>query len=255
MSKGMLYLVGLGLGSEGFLTLRARSILEASDRVFLESYTSVLDPGLLRRLKTLRPDLRLLKREDCELKDYQEILEALDQGFTVAFLVPGDPMLATTHVNLVLEARKRGHRVEIVPGVSIFSSAFSLSGLQIYKLGCIVTFPLDYSRTPSVARKILEAYSNGRHSLVLFYYDSEQGLGPEPPELARFLLNHGLPGSAWIVVLERLGFPDQRVVSSRIQALADSRQRFKHPVTAVIPGNSLHPIEEEYLKSLESGVE
>jgi diphthine synthase len=252
MSTGKLYVVGLGLGTPGYLTQRALELIKTADKVFFEAYTSVPDSRLLEELLKLRPDIVRLEREDCELKNYQVILEALSNGKNVVFLVPGDPMIATTHVNLVLEARARGHQVEMVPGVSIFSAAFALSGLQIYRVGCVVTFPIDYQRTPSVAKKILEAYQASRHSLVLFYYDVNLRKGPSPQELARFLLDHGLPENAWIVVLQRVGFPEQLIASYRAAKLANLRESFRHPVTAIVAAKQLHPIEEEYLKSIEA---
>ena len=48
MTKGTLYLIGLGLGSEKDITVRGLEIVKQCAEVYLEAYTSVL-PGLVRR--------------------------------------------------------------------------------------------------------------------------------------------------------------------------------------------------------------
>lgn len=65
------------------------------------------------------------------------------RGKRAVLVTGGDPMLATAHAAILALARRRGYRVEVVPGVSIICAAFSLSCLSIYKLGGVatVTYP------------------------------------------------------------------------------------------------------------------
>jgi diphthamide biosynthesis methyltransferase len=64
-----LYLVGLGLGSNGYLTRRAMEVIKRSDKVYLDTYTSFFEPGLIEELRTIlgsrliEADRRLLEED------------------------------------------------------------------------------------------------------------------------------------------------------------------------------------------------
>uniref|UniRef100_A0A183CNY8 diphthine methyl ester synthase n=1 Tax=Globodera pallida TaxID=36090 RepID=A0A183CNY8_GLOPA len=100
------YLIGLGLGDAGDITVNGLNIVRSCAKVFLESYTSMLSNG---------PDLasleqfygRPLREADRELVE-QRIEQLLEEARTadIALLVVGDPFGATTHADLVLRARE-----------------------------------------------------------------------------------------------------------------------------------------------------
>jgi diphthine synthase len=58
----------------------------------------------------------------------------------VAFLVVGDPFGATTHMDLLLRARKAGIKTQIIHNASIIS-AVGVTGLQGYKFGKTTSIP------------------------------------------------------------------------------------------------------------------
>jgi len=70
------------------------------------------------------------------------ILDEAEKGKAV-LLVPGDPSIATTHVDLRIRAEKQGIKTRIVHGASIVSAVVGLSGLQNYKFGRSVTIPFS----------------------------------------------------------------------------------------------------------------
>ncbi|KAL3116788.1 hypothetical protein niasHT_004289 [Heterodera trifolii] len=93
------YLIGLGLGDAGDITVNVLNI------VFLESYTSMLSHGLsVANLEQLYG--RTVLEADRELVE-QRIESLLDEARSadIALLVVGDPFGATTHAELVLRAR------------------------------------------------------------------------------------------------------------------------------------------------------
>jgi diphthine synthase len=129
----MLYLIGLGLFDEQDVSLRGLEALKNSERVYLERYTNFFH-GNVKQLELLcgraitsleRSDIEE-HPDDCVLKDAGEK--------TVALLVPGDPMVATTHIDLVLRARKRKIVTKVIHSSSIYS-AVAETGLQVYKFG------------------------------------------------------------------------------------------------------------------------
>ncbi len=58
----------------------------------------------------------------------------------VAFLVVGDPLCATTHLDLMLRAKAIGVKVEVVHNTSVMGAAASC-GLQLYQYGYTVSIP------------------------------------------------------------------------------------------------------------------
>jgi len=125
---GELVFIGLGLHDEKGITIRGLEEARSADVVLAELYTSGLAGASLEAVERLvgRP-IRKVSR--AELEDGTLILEAATTQ-RVAFLVVGDPMAATTHVDLRLRAAKAGIPTRIVHGVSILTAASGALGLQ-----------------------------------------------------------------------------------------------------------------------------
>lgn len=96
-----------------------------------------------------------------------EILENADQQ-DVAFLVVGDPFGATTHTDLVLRAKEKNIKVQVVHNASIIN-AVGCCGLQLYSYGEVVSIPLwtETWKPDSFYDKIIENYQRGLHTLCL----------------------------------------------------------------------------------------
>jgi diphthine synthase len=137
------------------------------------------DFNLQRFEKLCGKKVQMVSRRELEEENGTIILEAARKGKT-AFLVPGDPFIATTHVTLRIEAEKHGIKTRIVHGASIISAIISLSGLHNYKFGKTVTvpFPENFSETPYnvIAQNkklglhtlcLLDLKANGKHFLSI----------------------------------------------------------------------------------------
>jgi diphthine synthase len=84
-----------------------------------------------------------------ELEDNNgRTLLASAQNCKTVFLVPGDPLIATTHIALRIAAEKLGIKTHVVHGASVLSAVIGLSGLHNYKFGKSVTIPFP-DETPS----------------------------------------------------------------------------------------------------------
>jgi diphthine synthase len=164
-----LYLVGLGLGNEDDISVRGLKIVRGADVVVLEAYTSVLVGISPEKLGEIYGKaVTVADRDMVEQEAEQMLLEPALEGKKVAFLVVGDPVCATTHADLVLRARKRGVRVEIVHNASIMGAAGSC-GLQLYNFGQTVSLPFFEPnwRPTSFYPKILCNRRGGMHTLCL----------------------------------------------------------------------------------------
>ena len=167
---GTLAFIGLGLFDEKDISLRGLEIVSRSSCVFMESYTSRLMGASLEKLREATgKEIILLEREEVEQSSV--ILEKAGEreDCVVSLLVVGDPMTATTHSSLYLDARKRGIRTIVVPNASIYSAAPSLAGLQHYKFGRTTTLgePEGDYFPKSPYHVIMSNKKNGDHTLVL----------------------------------------------------------------------------------------
>ena len=173
---GELLFVGLGLHDERDVSLRGLEEIREADAVFAELYTSLM-PGLsIHKLEELvGKRVSVVSRQTLEEEGGQLILREAEAG-KAALLVPGDPLIATTHLDLRIRAEKRGIKTRIVHGASIVSAVIGLSGLQNYKYGRSVTIPFPEegftSETPY--RVIMENRKMGLHTLCFLDIKAEE---------------------------------------------------------------------------------
>jgi diphthine synthase len=163
-----LVFIGLGLHDHLGISLRGIEETKTADEVFIELYTSLL-PGFSTKLfaQLAGREPQTVVRKDLEDRNGRVILDAAEAGKAV-LLVPGDPLIATTHVALRIEAQKRGIRTRIVHGASILSAAISISGLQSYKFGKSVTIPFQVENPSETPYEIIaQNKKSGLHTLCL----------------------------------------------------------------------------------------
>ncbi|QHO29381.1 putative diphthine methyl ester synthase [Arachis hypogaea] len=167
----MLFIIGLGLGDERDITLRGLEAVKSCEKVYMESYTSLLSFGLdshgLSNLEKLYgKTITLADREMVEEKAHHILEEARHSH--VAFLVVGDPFGATTHTDLVVRAKKMGIHVQSVHNASVMN-AIGICGLQLYRYGETVSIPFftDSWRPDSFYEKIHSNRTMGLHTLCL----------------------------------------------------------------------------------------
>lgn len=172
------YLASLAFSAASiyFLLDYSMQIVQSADLVFLENYTSVLHGGdsdnntvaeQLRAAYKLRAPIVVADRDLVEQHAEERILEPA-RFKTVAFLVVGDPVCATTHTDLWLRGRQLGIAVETVHNASIMGAA-GACGLQLYQFGQTVSLPFfeDNWRPVSFYPKIRYNRRGGMHTLCL----------------------------------------------------------------------------------------
>ena len=173
---GELLFVGLGLYDERDLSLRGLEEIRDADSVFAELYTSLMPELSIQKLEELvGKRVSVVSRQTLEEEGGQLILREAEEG-KAALLVPGDPLIATTHVDLRIRAEKRGIKTRVIHGASIVSATIGLSGLQNYKYGRSVTIPFPEegftSETPY--RVIMQNRKMGLHTLCFLDIKAEE---------------------------------------------------------------------------------
>jgi len=204
--------------------------------------------------RTITKPVKVLSRRDVEEDAEDKILSKARAG-RVAFLVAGDPMVATTHVDLRLRAEKAGIRTRIVHGASVASAAAGVTGLQSYKFGRTLTVPTS-SRNElpeSIYAGLKMNLEAGLHSLILLEIDVERGRQVTIAEaIERFLAfsaranDRLLAPETLIVALARLEAPDMMVRASNASDLM--QVNFGQPPYCLVFPGKLHFVEAEALR-------
>ncbi len=253
--RGGLAFVGLGLHDENGVTVQGLEEIAAAEVVFVEAYTSFLSEGAFNRLAA-RTGKNIETIDRATLEDGRRVLEACRQS-KVALLVPGDPMTATTHVELRLRAIAQGTETRVIHGVSALIAVPGLLGLQHYKFGRTVTLPLPqegYSPT-SPYELIGENLARGLHTLVLLDINAENSRFMTADQGMHLLLDmerrtqlHALSEDSLVCVVARAGSPDCMVRAGAMKDLI--RMDFGAPLhTIAVPGK-LHFMERDALRVL-----
>ncbi|MEM3227948.1 MAG: diphthine synthase [Candidatus Micrarchaeaceae archaeon] len=166
--------MGVGL-APGDISLRGIEICKRS-KLFAEKYTSFISDSYLKEIERLSgKEAALLERSDLE-EGARHIAEQASKE-DIAILAGGDPLIATTHKILSIEAKRAGAKLEIVHSSSIFSVAIGESGLDFYKFGQICTIPAwsEHYKPVSFYETIYKNMERGLHSLVLLDYSPQYG--------------------------------------------------------------------------------
>jgi len=244
----MLYLIGLGLYDEKDLSLKGLEALKASDMVYAELYTSFFGGNLDNLEEVIGKKITILSRADVEEHPNENILKDA-KDITVSFLVCGDPLVATTHADLIIRARKLGVETKIIHSSSVYS-AIGETGLQLYKFGKTTTlaYPEQGYKPTSPYDVIAENRERGLHTLVLLDVKAEEDRYMTVSEGVKLLLENGIAYPDTLLVgCARLG-ADSKIVYAPAEKLVETD--FGGPPHVILMPGKLHFMEEEMLDNL-----
>lgn len=241
----VLFLIGLGFADTKDITLKGKELVDKADVVYFEDYTSVLQCSLNDLEKVFGKKIISASREFVE----SDALLKEAERKNVALLVVGDPFVATTHIDLFLEAKKRKISVEVVHNASVVS-VIGATGLQVYKFGRTVS--VSFQEGSSFVDAIRQNISVGLHTLLLLdlcpgerKFLSINDAFEKIEKIDVSVLKGVLVGCA------RLGASDKKIVAGTVSELKKVDWG-KPPFCLVIPGK-LHFVEEEVLEFWRSG--
>lgn len=253
MTKGCLVFIGLGLYDETDISVKGVEELKHCDEIFAEFYTTTLG-GFNRQSfeQWIGKKITVLTREETE--NGERIINAAAHH-SVAFLTGGDPMIATTHVDLRLRAIKQHISTKIIHAGSATTAVSGILGLQNYKFGRTTTLAFEekgyFPTSPYIV--IYNNIKMGLHTLVLLDIQAEKNRYMTANEGVELLIKmeeklkkHLITNDTIACVVARAGAPDELAVADTIQKLR--KKDFGPPLhTIVIPGN-LHFMEIEALE-------
>ena len=227
-----LWLIGIGPGDLDHITERAKRVAKGCSKRYLEGYTAILPPIEEKRLEAVVGPWERLMRDGVESPENMLDEARVD---SVALLVVGDPMQATTHIDLEERCAEEGIGFHVIPGLTATALAVSLSGLQSYRFGRQVTIPFsdgEYLPT-SPFEMICKNKEAGMHTLALLDLDpTGMGLEQPRPMTPREAVDHLIRMNErseefdqlvedWRgLLLSDLGTEEERVVSGKMRSLS-----------------------------------
>ena len=181
LPKSGLLLIGMGPGRIGSMTVEARNAAKSADFRRYEAYTALWPESELQSLENDIGPIEKVMRPEVETP--AEILELAKQSL-VALLVVGDPLQATTHVDLQLQAIESGVECVVFHGISITTLVTGSIGLSNYRFGrqTTITYPYGGWVATSPLEVIAVNLLQNQHTLALLDLDpTGAGTGQQVP--------------------------------------------------------------------------
>lgn len=248
----MFYLIGSGLWRGDDISVRGAEMCRKSSKVYLDEYTRAFEPNELEKLEEIIGK-KVIKLDRNELEEALSFIKESERE-DVCLIVPGDPLVATTHITIIEECIKRKIKYEIVHGGSIFTALPGECGLMVYKMGGSCTIPMREKKIVpySVYDKILSNRERGFHTLV--FLDTSPHKEMEVSEALEIMgeiereKNQKLfDEESKIIVGARVGSYEQKIIYGKVSEI--KKMKFETPCTLIVPGK-LHFSEEDFLKRL-----
>ncbi|MEM4396080.1 MAG: diphthine synthase [Candidatus Woesearchaeota archaeon] len=230
----MLYLIGTGLNDEFDLSLKAIEILKKCDEVYFEFYTSLSRINIFNLEKLINKKIIKVNRSFVEERAEELIKKA--QNKDLALLIIGHPLIATTH-SIFLE----NANVKIIHNYSIIN-AISITGLELYKFGRIVSIPFHESK--SYIEYIKKNLSANLHTLILLDLKTEEN---KFMNINEALIKLSDFKEHKFVACCALATEDEKIYYGSYEKLLNIDFEKKPKPQCLILPSSLHFVEEELL--------
>lgn len=181
LPKSGLLLIGMGPGRIESMTIEAKNAASSADFRRYEAYTALWPADELAKLEEEIGDIDMVMRP--EVESPTELFE-LAKNHLVALLIVGDPLQATTHVDIQLQAIDAGINCVVFHGISITTLVTGAVGLSNYRFGrqTTITYPYGGWVATSPLEVIAMNMFQNQHTLALLDLDpTGAGTGKQIP--------------------------------------------------------------------------
>jgi len=224
MSKGKVYVAGVGPGSPDWVGNGIKRIINEAD--IAVGWETDLEPvaGALSGKKVL------LQTVDNYLRvPAIAAAEAARTGATVALLKIGDPLVSPAGLKSILTDFE-GFDIKIIPGISTVQLAAAFASVSLEDSAIITYHPTPHDGGSDLRKKrkrMLSALAEGRNLIVL------TGVRQMPNQTARYLLSKGVNPDLPIVFCENLTYPNQSITRCRLRVAANTKNKWQSVMVVV----------------------
>lgn len=219
----MFYLIGIGLKPE-HITREAFEALKKCTTIYCENYTSMFAQGKPDELELLiGKKIKFLDREEVEHFDLLFAHRHEKEG-NFALLVFGNPLIATTHQEILFECQKMTIPYLVIPGISIVDF-LPFSGIDGYKFGrtCTIVAPKANFAPESFFDIILKNKEMNLHTLCLMEITEEKYFMPIHNALGvieKIATKRNIELEEWIFVgMAGMGNQNQQIKAGSLEEL------------------------------------
>ncbi|MBI2105221.1 diphthine synthase [Candidatus Woesearchaeota archaeon] len=239
-----LYLIGLGLESEKDISIKGLEAIQSSSEIYLENYTSALQVGKEKLEKFYKKKIILADRDLIENKFTEKIISGKEKN--ISLLIPGSPLVATTHIAIFQEAILNKIPVEIIDNSSIFT-AIGITGLELYKFGRTASIPFDNKNIKTPIQILEQNQKINLHTLFLLDLNPKEKKYLSIKEAINYLEKNKVSKKEKALACARLGCGNFVIRYRNLDELKNKNYG-KPPYCLIIPAKKLHFMEEEMLK-------
>ena len=243
----MLNIIGIGLNDEKDITVKGLQLVQSSDYIYLENYTSKLQVPITN-LETLYKK-KIILAERALVEDGKEIINKAKDS-NVSLLIIGDPFSATTHLSLLQQAKENNIKTNLIGNASVLT-AIGIIGLELYKYGKTTSIPFHNENVEAPYDVI--KFNKPLHTLCLLDLSPKDNKFMEAKQAIQFLLNIEskrkekiLTENTKVIVCSQLGSENPIIQYTEAKNIQNLN---KYPQCLIIPGD-LHFMEEEFLNCL-----
>lgn len=216
IAPGEVWLVGAGPGDPDLLTRKAEKLIAAADIVF---YDALVGPGVLDLIPSQVERVSVGKRSGRHSKNQQNINEmivaAALSGQRVVRLKGGDPSIFGRSTEEMEACIAHNVPVRICPGITAASAAAASAGISLTLRGLArkLTFVTAHARAGEKLDLDWNKLADPGATLAIYMGKAAN------EEIARQLMQAGLPAGTPALVVENASLPDERIVRTRLDLL------------------------------------
>jgi len=245
-SQGKVYLVGVGPGDPGLLTVRGAECLGRADLVL---YDGLIHPAVLLRaadsaeMVCVSPPGPGGQGRWPQGEVNRRLVEAARQGRTVVRLKAGDPVVFGRAAEEREALRAAGIAFEVVPGVTAATAAAAYAEIPLThaEQGSAVALVTGQESHLKTGEPLDYAALAGFPGTLVFYMGVES-----VAHWSQRLVAGGKPPNTPVLIVRRCSWPDQRTVRATLGTVAQAIQQggLQRPAVIIVgPAAQLAPDE------------
>ena len=238
-----LYFIGLGLNDEKDISIKGYELVKKCRYVYLETYTSVLQCSKQDLEKFYNKKIIKADRDLVENHAEKTILKHAKEADT-SFLVIGDPMCATTHLDLLTRAKEKNIKTRVIHNASIVN-AVGITGLEVYKFGRITSIPFENKNIKAPYNVLISNMEKGLHTLFLLDLKPDEKKFLKIKDALNYLEKQGITKETKAIACARIGSDSPAIRYGALEKLKEIDYG-SPPYCLIIPAD-LHFMEKEAL--------